>query len=192
MNGFDLKEFNKERLFLAIYNHKWLTVRQLGSIGWLKQSDEAQRVSASRFIKQNVEDGYLLDRSIKEVGGVIATLSRKAERWMNERGYSVIGGYKWGKIAEDGTWVPPSNYWHDFMANEFLTVELTRKSKAINSEKLNNGSYFINFNDYLVEYQHVNEREFRKASEGEQIPDGLFWDQNQISNYGADFLPAYL
>ena len=191
MNGTEIKELNKERLFLAIYNHKWLTARQLGEVGWPNQSEDSKRVSASRFIKQNIEDGYLLERSIKEVGGTIATLSRKGEKWMNDLGFSVMGGYKWGKLSEDGIWKPPSNYWHDFMANEFLTVELSRRMLEINQEKMDSHSYFVNLYENLVDYQHCNEREFRKTSEKTQTPDGVFWDQGQYDNYGDGCLPAY-
>lgn len=191
MNGTELKEQNKERLFLAIYNHKWLTVRQLGVVGWPNQSDEAQRVSALRFIRQNIDDGFLLDRSIRDVGGTIATLSRNGEKWMNDRGFSVMGGYRWGKFTEDGTWEPPSNYWHDFMTNEFLTVELNRKMKEANEDKINSVQYFIKLDENLVNYQHCNEREFRKASDKAQVPDGVFWDQGLYSNYGEGCLPAY-
>lgn len=191
MNGTELKEQNKERLFLEIYNHKWLTVRQLGVVGWSNQSDEAQRVSASRFIRQNIEDGFLLDRLIRDVGGTIATLSRKGEKWMNDRGYSVMGGYKWGNFNKDGVWEPPANFRHDFMANEFLIVELNRRMNEINEEKINSLSYFVNLSENLVNYQHRNEREFRKASGTIQIPDGVFWDQGLVNNYGEGYLPAY-
>jgi hypothetical protein len=179
LDGKQEQERNRIRLFLAIYNHKWLTAKQLGVIGWPKQNKDARRVSAFRFIKSAIADGLLLDRKIEKVGGTIAVLSRKGALWMLERGYRVIGADKWGNF-DSANWSPPSNYFHDFMINEFLTVELF----LVSENHLNSESYLMNDSSKALEYRHINERELKKTNKLAQVPDGLFWDEAERVYYG--------
>jgi hypothetical protein len=185
LTGKQEQEQNRIRLFLAIYNHKWLTAKQLGVIGWPKQNKDARRVSAFRFIKTAIADGLLLDRKIEKVGGTIAVLSHKGALWMLERGYRVIGADKWGNF-ESANWSPPSNYFHDFMINEFLTVELF----LVAERHMNSESYLLNDSCKTLEYRHINERELKKTNKLAQVPDGLFWDEATRADYGDDYMPT--
>lgn len=186
LDGKQAQERNRVRLFLAIYNHKWLTAKQLGVIGWPKQNKDARRVSAFRFIKAAIKDGFLLDRKIDRVGGTIAVLSLKGAQWMSGHGYSCIGANKWGHFEDNVNWTPPSNYFHDFMINEYLTVELHQ----ISQDRINSESFAYNDAARAYDFQHINEREFKKTNQHAQIPDGMYWDENDRMMYGTDNVPV--
>ncbi|TDR27798.1 hypothetical protein [Hydromonas duriensis] len=179
------QERNRIRLLLAIYNHKWLTVRQLGVLGWPRQSVEAQRVSAFRFIKTAIKDGLLLERKIERLGGTIAALSKRGARWMGQHGYSCIGAEQWGEV-ENGTWFPASNYFHDFMINEFLIVSHAQKMQDF----YDSIAYFDSGHRQPHEFRYINERELKKSNKMAQVPDGVVWDESIRDHFLANELPV--
>lgn len=152
-DGFNIQHARMVRLFKTIHRLRWVTAEQVAILEYKSQLSAMN--SARKWLKKNLDAGFLIERSISGLGRAFV-LSKAAVDFMESEGvFDIRSGKDWGKFV-NGAWMPTQTWRHEYIANLFASIMLSRGYEIITEYEIRRANPKIKkIPDLLVNYYSV-------------------------------------
>ncbi|TDR31056.1 hypothetical protein [Hydromonas duriensis] len=128
LDGLNIKHTRMVRLFKTIHRLRWVTAEHVAILEYSNQLSSIN--SARKWLKKNLDDGYLIERQIIGFGRAFV-LSKLAVDFMAPENESEIrSGKDWGKFNK-GVWMPTQTWRHEYITNLFAATMLSQGHEII-------------------------------------------------------------